>query len=215
MKQIMKQALFFELAQIPDDVELNKKYKLSEMFYRRMHHLVDRMERRKFMVKCVKYISAAASIIILLFTLSHPTYLAQAKNEIIRWFETHVALHYSEDSKETRVPEYRLGYVPEGYILETEDYYENSGIIVYTNGEHQIDLFYGTSDTMLNINNEQAEYYRLKGLNGEIIEYFKSTNPNRESTLTWLSSDENVVFSIGGVLDKEELLEIKDHIQKK
>ena len=215
MKEIMKQTLFFELAQIPEDAELKSKYTLSEVFYKKMHRLMKKEERRARIVKYTKYIAAAASIIVLLFVLSHPTYVAQAKEQIIRWFETYTNIQFSEEAMMKTIPEYKLGYVPEGYALEREEYYDDAGIILYTNGEHQIDLFYGTSDASIDINNEQAEYYRLKGSDGETMEYFKSLNPKRKSTLTWLSNDGNVTFSLGGILDKEELIEIKNQIEEK
>ncbi len=214
LKKIICELHQAEMEQLPSKDELQGKYRLSDTFYHKMQRLIRRQKRRKKIRTCAGYVAAAAAVIVLLFSVSHPQYLIEAKNKFMEWFDDHVEFHFKEETGLTGMPKYELGYVPKGYELVEDNYLEmGMGLIVYSNGEVNLALEYELSDANANTNNEDVTFSVITGNNGDTIYYFSSEDMGRESTMTWLSEDENISFTIIGVLSKEEMLKMQESVR--
>lgn len=187
LKKIVELMQESELEQLPNKETLQKTYKLSDTFYDRMSGLQKRMVRKeKFKKQC----SVAAAVFALLFFVLHPQVTADV------------------------VPRYTMEYVPDGYELESDDYYENEGVIIYSNGEDNLRFLYYISDAGIQIDSNNIDYSVLEQ-NGKRIYYFESSDKNMQSDMQWLSDDENVAFNIHGCLSKKEMLAIMEGIKEK
>lgn len=211
LKEIVTKIHELELQSIPDNDVLKEKYTLSDTFYAKMERLIKKHERNEKRKSRRRFIAAASVVIIILFSVSNPRYIVKACENIMRWFEDHVEIHFREESDTGQIPEYHLNYVPEGYELEQNIYYEISGLQVYWKEDELLTFEYSVSSGDICVDNEEMEYIQLKTENGETIHYFKALD-DKASSITWLSNDGDVMFTIVGKLAEEELLEMQKNI---
>ena len=203
-----------ELEQLPDQETLQKTYELSDAFYDRMSRLQKRMARKeKFRKQCSVAAAAAAAFILVLFA-SHPQAVAEAGRSIMSWEKDFAAFHFKEESDLTVIPRYTLGYVPDGYELKMDEYYENMGVIFYSDGGvNEWHFAYSVSDADIWADNKDLSFSILKW-NGKQIYYLEAINDTEASHMEWLSDDGNIAFSIHGCLSKEEMLKIIEGIKE-
>ena len=131
IKSIVTKMHEIELDSIPDAEDLKEKYTLSALFYKNMDKLVAKTTQKRKNGMILKYISTAAAVLILVWGLINPSIILDAYEEVIQWFDDHTSFRFKQDVGEVVVPEYEVGYVPEGYELEREVRLSYSGIIVY------------------------------------------------------------------------------------
>lgn len=152
-------------------------------------------------------ITAAAAVLLLVFWIAVPEYAAKAANQVFEWFSDYVSFQFQEKADVNWVPRYQMGYVPKGYKLIKDAYYDAMGVIVYTNENGEtLDLTYGLIDGDLHVDRENKELLILKGKGKQDIYYLKGIENN--SSITWCSEDEITMFSLSGHLSQEELLKI-------
>lgn len=203
----------YQMAQIPPKEVLEEKYQLSEIFYQKMDRLLRKQEKKVRFRRIRHGITAAAVVGIILFSVANPQYVAEAANRVIRWFADHVSYNFYEGKDIDIVPRYTLGYVPEGYELDADEYYEDGGIVSYIdNRENRITFLYGVTSSETNLDNEQKDYMILEGSNGETIHYLRAWD-GEESSIMWVNQDKTIDYCIIGVLSEEELLKVQKNIQ--
>lgn len=203
-----------EMSRIPENKILKDKYHLSDTFYQKMNSLLKKVDKKEKRIIYSKYIAAVASIIFVLGALSHPQYLVEAKDSIVEWFQNHVNIHFEKEDI-TIIPHFELGYIPEGYEQVIDEYYaEGMGVIAYENENKEFSLSYEFSSSDLNLNNEGVEFSTFRLDDGMVIFYFESVEEGTDSTMTWLSKDDNVVFTLIGTLSKDEMIKIVINLQK-
>lgn len=203
-----------EMAPLPPREVLQGEYQLSDVFHQRMKLLCHRVDRKKLWHTAVRYVIATAAVVVLLFSIAHPQYLVEAKDKIIEWYSNHVEIQFKEDTGLLTIPKYEMGYVPEGYELVEDAYYETgTGLIVYSNNEMNIGLGYELSDSGTSMNNEEVDFLTIEGNTGDTIYYFRAKEEGRNSTMTWLTEDGNISLTIMGVLSKEEMLKIQENVR--
>lgn len=188
LKKILGMMQDKELEQLPDKETLQKTYELSDSFYGRMSQLQKRMARKKKFRKHCSAAAAVAAAFVLVFLVVHPA------AEI--------------------APMYTLEYVPDGYELESDYFYENIGVISYFDGENYLRFSYCISDAGIQLGGEGAGFSILKQ-DGKQIYYFKSTDKDVQSGMEWLSDNERVAFGISGHLSKEEMLKVMKGVKEK
>ena len=158
-------------------------------------------------------ITAAAVVGIILFSAANPQYVAEAANRVIRWFTDHVSYNFYDGKDIDIVPRYTLGYVPEGYELDADEYYEDGGIVSYIdNSENRITFLYGVTSSETNLDNEQKDYMILEGSNGETIHYLRAWD-GEESSIMRVNQDKTIDYCIIGILSEEELLKVQKNIK--
>lgn len=213
MRDFLVQMHEYQMAQIPPKEVLEEKYQLSEIFYQKMDRLLGKQEKKVRFRRIRHGITAAAVVGIILFSVANPQYVAEAANRVIRWFADHVSYNFYEGKDIDIVPRYTLGYVPEGYELDADEYYEDGGIVSYIdNRENRITFLYGVTSSETNLDNEQKDYMILEGSNGETIHYLRAWD-GEESSIMWVNQDKTIDYCIIGVLSEEELLKVQKNIQ--
>lgn len=213
MRDFLVQMHEYQMAQIPPKEVLEEKYRLSEIFYQKMDRLLGKQEKKVRFRRIRHGITAAAVVGIILFSVANPQYVAEAANRVIRWFADHVSYNFYEEKDIDIVPRYTLGYVPEGYELDADEYYEDGGIVSYIdNSENRITFLYGVTSSETNLDNEQKDYMILEGSNGETIHYLRAWD-GEESSIMWVNQDKTIDYCIIGILSEEELLKVQKNIQ--
>lgn len=202
-----------EMSRLPENKELKENYHLSDLFYQKMKVLLKKMDSQERRRRYVKYVASAAIVILVLGMVSNPQYLVEAKNNIVEWFEDHVNFRFGQEDVKT-IPRYEFGYVPDGYELVMDEYFEEGmGFIQYVNNEKELSLSYVISSSDLNLNNENVEFKTFKIDSGIVIYYFFSMDSNTESTMTWTCDDRNIVFTLIGIISEDEMINVVDNIR--
>lgn len=204
-----------EMSQLPSKEELQGRYRLSETFDQKMNRLIQKQKSKAKRTAYAGYVAAAAAVVVLLFSIFHPQYLVEARKQFMKWFDNHAEFHFKDETSLTEMPKYEMGYVPEGFELVEDNYYEmGMGLVVYQKGEEVLYLDYEVSDANSSINNEGVTFTIITGNRGDTIFYFCSEDKSRLSTMTWLSEDGNISFTIAGIFDKEEMLKMQESVKK-
>lgn len=213
MKDMVSLVHEYELSLIPDNNELRGRYQLSESFYEKMEQMIEEQEKKARRKKVRRFVAAAAAVVLVLLGVTNPQTISKAAQWLIRWYHDHTSFQFVEDAGNIEVPRYELGYVPEGYRLELDDYSSPGGYILYYNDEGQyLDFSYGAIDDGLEVDNENKDFLTVTGSRGEIIYYLRARNPEDESYMVWISGDGRLKFDIMGSFSQEELLKIQKEI---
>lgn len=217
IRNLISQIHEFETRQIPSEESLREQYKLSDLFFQKMELLMQKQEKKAKRKKRLRGLGAAAAVFLLLLLILRPQYFVEAGDTIIQWFSDHILFQFKEDTGKTWIPEYEMNYVPEGYSLLESNYYEGmGGFDVYINQDEKSLYFeYGLIDAVLNVDNENKEYIKLKGKKGEVIYYLKTYDNNGESSIIWINHDKTIKFHLSGTLSEKELLNIQQEISLK
>lgn len=207
----------FEIGQIPPAELLREQYKLSDLFFHKIESLMRKQEKKAKRRKRLRGLGAAAAVFLLLLLILQPQYFVEAGDTIIQWFSDHILFQFQEEAGKHWIPKYEMNYVPEGYSLYESNYYDGmGGLDVYINQDGKYLYFeYGLIDTVLNVDNEEKEYIKLKGRKGEVIYYLKANSDNEESFIIWVNQDKTVKFNISGALSEKGLIAIQEGIQVK
>ncbi len=170
-------------------------------------------ERHWYTPTVKKVAIAVASVIILLVMIPSTTEAGRKWiTELIgKVFPTHTKYYLSDYEKvpNPEVKRYMLGYVPEGFSLEVEEYDETGYSLVYENensqffrinvigpyGVLQIDSENADSKEQVFVNGEQAELVAKKGI----------------TSIVWTLDE--VMIVLDGNIDKTELIRIANNIQ--
>ena len=161
-----------------------------------------------------KVIVAIAACIVIMFTTMMTSEAVRAR---ITAFLISITPKYAEvglDNIQELEPEkpvlYELGYVPDGFILYSEEN-EIGQDLTYQKGEEQYILFHVlTKAGVAQLDTENAEEIKYVPVNGEtgllIIE-------KDWTTITW--SNDNHIFVLGGTVSEDEIMKIAESIKMK
>lgn len=202
----------YELSLIPDNNELRERYQLSESFYEKMEQMIKGQEKKARRKKIRRFAAAAAAVALILFGVTNPQTISKAGQWLIRRYHDHISFQFVEDAGNIEVPRYELGYVPEGYRLELDEYFVGGDVLYYNDEGQCLDFSYGAIDDGLEVNNENMDFLKITGSRGEIIYYLRARNPEDESSMTWISEDGLLKFNLMGNFTQEELLKIQKEI---
>lgn len=214
LKELICRMHELEIDLLPEKEWMQKEYKLSEMFYAKMKHLIVKVERKDVYCQLSKIVAMILLVIGGLWTISNPECIAQAGENFMEWFSDHVEFHYKEDVGLTEIPEYVMEYVPEGYELESYDYYEIFGVYAYMKNENLLTFEFGISDVSMNVNNEEVEYKTLVSEDGQTLYCFEATSNERSSSIIWYSKSGELVFTITGKFSEEEMLKMQRSVKE-
>lgn len=203
-----------ELSLTPPAEELQARYVLSDEFYENMERLIQRMIRRRCRLRRIHYAVGWAAALLLTFCILRMSNMIEAGWNVTEWFEEHAMFHFREQGSSDTLPEYELGYVPENYVLTDSFYSENTGYLQYSAGGQSLTLLYGRTSAHYDVDTENKEYKKIKTNNGVTVYLFTSSTDS-ESSMIWLSDDEQTCFTLTGYLPKEELLRIQENIYEK
>lgn len=204
IKEIVQMMHEKELEAIPSKNELKKKYKLSEDFYNNMDELIaNRKERnRKRRFVAAKIAAIAACFIIVFAGSTHKIQHIQANDEVVvEWKDEALYFHFDAEGDFT-IPEYELGYVPEGstYVNGFSDEY--SGALIYDSGYL---LYYSVCGGNMSVNNNSCLLKIVKMDDGNTVYYLESHNESYPSSFVWLTNENKYIFVLSGYCGFDEL----------
>lgn len=142
-----------------------------------------------------------------------PQTRAIAINILTQWHEKYVSFIFSNNALPQELPEITIGYIPEGYELDFENYNEDMGhkLFVYKDSAGNIldiSIYSAYRDIKFDLDNEHREILNLTLDDGSEALYLKAVDDGWPSNLLWRSKDNKLVLCIGGNLSDEELLKI-------
>ncbi len=175
-KEVITQMEEVRLHDLPDEEWLHHTYTLSDSFYCGMRRLTKRMRRQAAYARVCACVAAGAAVFLVLILATHPQEAAEAARRVMVWMENFAEFKFQEDSEVSTIPAFTLNYVPEGYELVMEEYYEIAGIIIYAYGENRFCFNYGISDAEIGINNEGVDFSIIEMEDGRVVYYFKATD---------------------------------------
>lgn len=169
-------------------------------------------ERHWYSPTAKKVAIAIASVIILLVMIPSTTEAGRKWiTELIgKVFPSFTEYHLSDNEKvpDSGIMHYTLGYVPDGFSIEIEDYDETGYSLVYMNADGQffrLDVI--PSSGVLQIDTENADSIEQVFVNGEQAEL---VTKKEMTSIVW-SSDE-MIFVLDGNIDKMELIKIANYL---
>ena len=193
--------------------------KRSLRFRIKMHGLIEKHEHP------IRHnIKKVLTVIMAFFVLSTGIILGfneKARAEIFSWFREQVTgneYHYKNRvGEQTDISQFTLeGIVPEGYQLIDKKDGNNKLVEIYKTEDGKLLLFtvLGVSEEsdlyVITDNDIQSESVYVEGVRADL---YISDHPDESSTITW-QSDNGLLFSIQGILDKEKLLEMVTEMEK-
>lgn len=209
----------------------NPKDSVPELSYRRLEKMLERelgdetqhskemKQKEKHQFRGVsrivqKVIVAVAAFIVIMFTTMMSSEAVRAR---ITAFLVSITPQYAEiglENYEELDPQkpvlYELGYVPDGFLLLSEESTVGQ-TIRYQKNEDQILVLHVTSSTSVSqIDTENAveiKYVAIKDETGLMV------IEKDWITLTW--SNESTVFVLGGTISEGEIITIAENVKKK
>lgn len=202
-------------ASLPNPDECHHEF--SPTFEQKMRRLILQTERRRHIHKCFQSVAVAclAVVISLSMWLAIDT---EARATLIQWiktvYENSVVYEFFRSGERQAETNYRLGWVPEGYTLETvvsgevvtTIIYQGNMDIIYFTYEHpengaQTELFPGDSN---------VEAIQVNGMQGE---FYLAQNPSESNSIVWFDERSNILLSISGFIDKETMIQIAENVE--
>ena len=111
---------------------------------------------------------------------------------------------------------YDFAQVPEGYaVVDRLDTSVGTSILyVHENGAMmELSYEFGTEDYTFSIISSDHDVYSRENIEGQMMEFYLSTDPNYNSMVLW-TNDDHVMFSISAKCDKDTLIELTKNVQE-
>lgn len=203
------------LAALEADFDPQAAYAPSPAFRRKLRGLRRRAEH--------PHLHAAlrrAAVFFLALLLSGGVFLsvdAEARDALRAWLreigESFVLYRFTGEDAPAAFPRYRLGWVPEGFVMTEEDDLSNVGAYgaYYTDPKtglgFDFDYQFMTEDniTWIGGTGYTHDYITVNGLPGD---FYESTVETESNILFWFDETSNLVFRINSTLDRETILSL-------
>jgi len=208
------------LSTLPAPNELEHEF--SRRFERKMRKLI---RHTKYPV--VYNVLKTAACFILVSILAAAMFLSanvKAREAFFKWvkekYEYFIEYYFDgmvsdEVIEDNAMAEYRLGWVPEGYV-ESEVYYAypNTTVLYKNDDNIYIILNYRKNPTISNLFFFDKNLYThfseiVNKINTDI---YISTTPTETNTIIWTNTDKNLLFYITAYVDKTNLIKMAEHI---
>ena len=192
--------------------EIGAKYVEEALYY-------ERPKKRSFFAETAKRAAAvllAASFLLAAFTAASP----DARASLIHWIETwtgsQVSYQYAGDAPADKLPFYTLTALPDGYTLDEDMSYEDSGFrqLCYQSGDDLILFSY------IYMQDDSFSYYDMGEdtqiseitVNGCKGKFFLASDESLWSTLEWIDEESNLHFSLDASGDEAALRTLAESV---
>lgn len=186
-------------------------------FERDMKRLITQTERRRHIRRYLQ--RAAAACLAVVISLS--TWLAvdaEARAAFVQWiktvYEQSVVYEFFHSNVEQTETDYRFGWLPKDYVLESKIKGDVITTIIYRSNEDVIYFTYEQAadgaQTKLFTDNVDTEPVMVNGAEGEFYLPQDSTESN---SLVWFDEKSNTLFSISGFIDKETMIKMAESVE--
>ena len=205
------------LSSLPEDAGCDHAF--SPGFERKMRRLCHR----------VKYASvystlrrAACAVLVLVLSASmlllcHTEVRAAMFGWVKGKYKSMITYSFAGGADEEPVSRsYDFAQVPEGYaVVDRLDTSVGTSILyVHENGAMmELSYEFGTDDYSFSIVSSDRDVYSQENIEGKMMEFYLSTDPNYNSMVLW-TNDDHVMFSISAKCDKDTLIELTKNVQE-
>lgn len=192
-------------ATIPEDLP---EPNYSKKHIRRMNALINKMRGNvyhHFTTRAIKIMLVAAVLFALLLTAF---VIPSSREFIIDNLGIYSTYQLTEDNGNSVSGEISVGYVPEGFELESEEFKSKCGVSVYTSTNNYFTVYKYPSSTKVNFDTENTNVEKIS-ISSKIYTY--SSKELDIGCVIWTQND--YIFIIEGHLPKEELLKIAETIK--
>ena len=204
---------------LEEDYDPRAAYPPSPAFRRKLRSLRRRAEH--------PYAHAAlqrAAVFLLVLLLSGGAFLsvdAQARDALQVWLRTivenSVFYRFTGDENQGDFPVCRLGWIPEGVVLERETDQPDKGVYraYYVDSETGYGfIFYyqWMADGLAAGLSTENMIYQRTVVNGMPAHYYESTLEGDSNLLMWFDEEHHLAFSINSRLDRETIFRIAEGV---
>ena len=192
----------------------------SPRFRRKMRHLLFRQNHPVLM----RGLQSAAVLFLTITVLfgSLLTVSTDAREFVFGWvrgqFGSGFIYTFDGDAAPSEIPQYCLGWIPDGYTQDFTSELEGGKIFIYGNAEGKQMLFaYSSASTGTVFALHQTddciqEDVSINGMTGTI---YISPRENEPSAIVWIDPERNIVFDIGAVVDLQALIKMAENVTEK
>ena len=192
------------------------RHEFSPEFQKKIEVLKEQGRRKEQKIKYLQRACIAATIALCctgVMLAANPDARAAVSSWIRSIYENAIVYRFTSDSQETVLPEYEVGYIPDGYeenqVLETH----TGKTIIFSNGRDMIFInWYLLSDNMnVEARAVDAELIPDK-VNDHDAEWIVPNDSSQTTDLLWTDDRRGVGFIVSGYLERAELLKIAESI---
>ena len=187
-------------------------HNFSARFERKMRRLI-RRTRHPAAYRALVRVACA----FLAFLLGSGVFLAvnpEARAAFFGWVRTQYERLFVYDvantGEQTELPEYTLGWLPEGY-KKFENYRDSQfEWIIYANDDGQeISFLYSFDNLHMNSVHDQVI---STSVSGQPAELYYSENVYEQNNIVWSNSSDSIVFSISGCFKDHVLIKMAENV---
>jgi hypothetical protein len=192
----------------------------SPRFRRKMRHLLFR-QNHPVLTRALQSAAVLFLTITVLFG-SLLTVSTDAREFVFGWvrgqFGSGFIYTFDGDAAPSEIPQYCLGWIPDGYTQDFTSELEGGKILIYGNAEGKQMLFaYSSASTGTVFALHQTddciqEDVSINGMTGTI---YVSPRENEPSAIVWIDPERNIVFDIGAVVDPQALIKMAENVTEK
>lgn len=192
----------------------------SPRFRRKMRHLLFR-QNHPVLTRALQSAAVLFLTITVLFG-SLLTVSTDAREFVFGWvrgqFGSGFIYTFDGDAAPSEIPQYCLGWIPDGYTQDFTSELEGGKILIYGNAEGKQMLFaYSSASTGTVFALHQTddciqEDVSINGMTGTI---YISPRENEPSAIVWIDPERNIVFDIGAVVDPQALIKMAENVTEK
>lgn len=192
-------------------------HNFSPRFERAMDQLEQREQKHIILRKAAVF---AASLLLVLLAGAAVVLAAnpKARAAVALWLrelrKDGIYYFFPEVDPEAEFPTYRVGWMPDGFVLDMEVIEERYYGVVYIQeaGDEAIIFYYLPLDQVdilgIHGNLDTAERISIHGIQGEYVPYSDAYGAD----LVWIDADNQLLFSVSANLDKTTIIRIAEGI---
>ena len=203
------------LSSLPEDAGCDHAF--SHGFERKMRRLCHRVKYAS-VYSTLKRAACAVAVLVLsasMLLLCNTEVRAAMFGWVKEVYKNITTYSFAGEADEEPVSRsYDFAQVPEGYaVVDRLDTSVGTSILyVHENGAMmELSYEFGTDDYSFSIVSSDRDVYSQENIEGKMMEFYLSTDPNYNSMVLW-TNDDHVMFSISAKCDKDTLIELAQSV---
>lgn len=194
------------LATFPDEIPEAERSKKHEKWKKKLFNQMRDDYYHRFTTKALKIMFVAAVLFALLLTAF---VFPSSREFILDKFDKHSTYKLTDNNKNAVTGEIKIGYIPNGYELETNIILGKQISNTYYNGnENFFTIFKYSSSMEVNFDTEN---YESEEIVIDSVKYIYCQSNDGIDNLIWTKSD--YVYKLDATFEKEELIKIAKTVE--
>ena len=195
-------------------------HEFSPRFRRKMRHLIFR-QQHPILMRGLQ----SAAVLFLTVSILFGTLFAtntDANNFASGWTTIKIGpvsvYAYFGDAYTGEIPQFSLGWIPDGYTLDSIRETESGIAYTYRDADGRQAFFNFTVPTidMHLVYPQRREYHQeAVSINGMTGTLYLSSNAADRPLITWINTERNILFNVSAYTDIETLVKMAESVQEK